>query len=171
MTFLVSPQQPSNGNDAAWMLEALKVAEVGATFNEVPVGAIIVRDEKIIARANNRPIAAHDPTAHAEILALRAAGLALGNYRLNECTLYVTLEPCLMCVGAMVHARIKRLVFGAYDAKSGAVSSQMQALDLTFFNHKISHTGGVLAENCKSILQSFFIARRAYKKMAKQAQK
>ncbi len=147
-------------NDTDWMQHALKLAERAQEEAEVPVGAVLMLNDEIIGTGWNRPIAAHDPTAHAEIMALRAGAAKLGNYRLNDTTLYVTLEPCVMCAGAMVHARIKRLVFGASDPKVGAVKSVFNILDSARLNHRVEYVGGVLAEECGGMLSSFFEARR-----------
>jgi tRNA(adenine34) deaminase len=148
--------------DAALMREALKCAREAESSGEVPVGAVIVdASGAALARAANAPIARHDPTAHAEMLALRAAGRALGNYRLPGCVLYVTLEPCAMCVGALVHARVARIVFGAPDPKTGACGSVFDLAANSKLNHQIEVTGGVLAEECAALLKQFFAARRA----------
>lgn len=147
--------------DCALMQQALACARDAEISGEVPVGAVVVNAAgTVIACAANAPIAQHDPSAHAEILALRAAGRALGNYRLPGCVLYVTLEPCAMCVGVLVHARIARLVYGAADPKTGACGS---VFDLAFsprLNHRLEVTGGVLAEECAAMLRQFFAARR-----------
>jgi tRNA(adenine34) deaminase len=152
---------PSDEIDSEVMREALECARAAYARGEVPVGAVVADSSgAIVARAANAPIATHDPTAHAEILALRAAGHALGNYRLSGSTLYVTLEPCAMCVGAIVHARIARLVFAAADPKSGACGS---ALDLTAsgaFNHRFEISRGVLEEESAALLKGFFAERR-----------
>lgn len=140
---------------------ALELAGRGAQQGEVPVGAVLVRDGDILGEGWNRPIASHDPTAHAEIVALREAGRRLANYRLSGSTLYVTLEPCLMCAGAMIHARVARLVFGAYDPKRGAVNSTAHAFDTQGLNHRVACTGGVLEQICAERLQAFFRARRS----------
>lgn len=147
--------------DADYMQLALEQAERARAAGEVPVGAVLVGGETVLARAHNRPIGAHDPTAHAEIEALRAAGRALDAYRLTDTTLYVTLEPCLMCAGALVHARVRRVVFGAFDPQAGAAGSRLDAFRLDCFNHRVDVFGGVLAERCGALLQSFFAARRA----------
>lgn len=147
-------------DDQYYMEQALALAEQAKQAGEVPVGALIVLDNEIIARGYNSPIGSHDPSAHAEIVALRKAAALIGNYRLLNTTLYVTLEPCLMCSGAMVHARIKRLVFGATDMRAGAVVSQVQSLDHTFLNHKVEYAGGVLKESCGKLLSDFFRERR-----------
>lgn len=147
-------------DDEYWMQQALELAEQAAKAEEVPVGAILILDNEVIGEGYNRPISLADPTAHAEILALREGARKLNNYRLCDTSLYVTLEPCLMCVGAMVHARIKRLIFGAKDPKTGAVVSVVQALDFPFLNHKVTHAGGLLANECGILLSQFFQARR-----------
>jgi tRNA(adenine34) deaminase len=147
--------------DADYMQLALEQAERARAAGEVPVGAVLVGGETVLARAHNRPIGTHDPTAHAEIEALRAAGRALDAYRLTDTTLYVTLEPCLMCAGALVHARVRRVVFGAFDPQAGAAGSRLDAFRLEWFNHRVDVFGGVLAEPCGALLQSFFAARRA----------
>lgn len=150
-----------NSRDIFWMSQALAQARLAEAAGEVPVGAVLVLNDECIATGYNCPIASNDPTAHAEVMALRAGAKALGNYRLLDCTLYVTLEPCAMCAGAMVHARVKRLVYGAYDAKAGAVSSQSQWLDQPFLNHRVAHEGGVMAEACGGLLSAFFKAKRS----------
>ena len=142
------------------MEEALRCAQRALEAGEVPIGAVVVCAGKIIARAYNRSIADHDPTAHAEILALRQAGAAVGNYRLSDCSLFVTIEPCAMCAGAMVHARLKRVVYGAKDPKAGADGSVMQVLNHPALNHRIEVQPGVLAGRCAELLQSFFRQRR-----------
>lgn len=142
------------------MRHALDLAAEAAAAGEVPVGAVIVRAGELIATGRNQPIARHDASAHAEIVALREAGERLGNYRLPACTLYVTLEPCLMCAGAIAHARIERLVFGASDPRAGAVCSVCHALDATWLNHRVAWHGGVLADPCGNILRAFFRQRR-----------
>ena len=128
--------------------------------NEVPVGCVLVQNEKIIAQAHNQPIKNNDPTAHAEIQALRKAGKQQTNYRLGGCTLYVTLEPCAMCFGAMIHARIERIVFGALDPKTGVCGSCIDLNKESFFNHKISITGGILDKECSDLLRLFFKSKR-----------
>ncbi len=142
------------------MRHALQLARRGAQSGEVPVGAVVVRDEQILGQGWNQPIGSNDATAHAEIVAMRAAGQQEKNYRLTDATLYVTLEPCLMCVGAMVHARIKRLVYGALDPKVGAVTSRGEVLELAGLNHRVVAQGGLLAEECGELLQEFFRDRR-----------
>ena len=146
--------------DQHWMQQALMLAERAAAAGEVPVGAVLVDGEDCIAEGWNQPIGRHDPTAHAEVVALRAAGVSQANYRLTGTTLYVTLEPCLMCVGAIVHARVQRLVFGACDPKSGAVTTCVHGFDLPGLNHRVESTGGVMAEECGDLLKAFFRNRR-----------
>lgn len=146
--------------DAHWMHRALDLADRAETAGEVPVGAVVVRDGEALGEGWNRPIGATDPTAHAEIVALRAAADRAGNYRLPGTTLYVTLEPCPMCVGAMIHARVARLVFGAADPKSGAVGGALDLLAFPGHNHRIQVTGGVLEAECARRLRAFFRARR-----------
>lgn len=142
------------------MRHAIRLAQRAEQQGEVPVGAIVVRDDRCIAEGWNIPITSHDPTAHAEVVAMRGAGVVMENYRLNDATLYVTLEPCVMCIGAMSHARIKRLVFGAYDLKRGAVCNALSLTDASFLNHRISWDGGVLETECSEMLRDFFKARR-----------
>jgi tRNA(adenine34) deaminase len=149
-----------NEIDEKWMLEALTLARQAEAEGEVPVGAIIVKDDEIIGRGWNHPIAAHDPTAHAEIIALREAAQTLENYRLADTSLYVTLEPCAMCAGAMVHARVGRLVFGANDPRAGAAGTVFNLVQASALNHRLAVTGGVLAEECSAILKRFFAQRR-----------
>ena len=146
--------------DEKWMKIALIEAKLAMDENEVPVGAILVQENNLIAQAHNQPIKNNDPTAHAEIEVLRKAGEKLQNYRLAKTTLYVTLEPCAMCLGAMIHARIERVVFGASDPKSGVCGSTIDLSSKSIFNHQISVSGGVLEHECKNILQSFFKLRR-----------
>ena len=143
-------------DDAGYMAEALSLARAARDRGEVPVGAIVVSDGAIIGRGGNAPIAANDPTAHAEIAALRDAGIALGNYRLPGCTLYVTLEPCAMCAGAILHARISRLVYGARDPKTGACGSVVDLFGDARLNHHATAEGGVLADECGKLLSDFF---------------
>ncbi len=148
-------------SDELWMEEALREAQRALAMGEVPVGAIVVRDGRIVGRGWNQPITANDPTAHAEMLALREAGQGIGNYRLLDCDLYVTVEPCAMCAGAITHARIRRLIYGAEDAKAGAVHSMFQVLNHPKLNHQVEVTSGVLAARCMDLLQTFFRERRA----------
>ena len=143
------------------MLEAIRAAQRALDIDEVPVGAVVVCEGKIIARGFNRNIRDSDPTAHAEVIALREAAAAVGNHRLGSCDLFVTIEPCAMCAGAMVHARIRRLVYGANDPKAGAVHSVMRLLNHPSLNHRIQVQGGILAGRCAELLQKFFRARRA----------
>lgn len=142
------------------MREALRLATRAAAEGEVPVGAVVVRQGEIIGRGYNRPIAQHDPTAHAEVLAIREAAAAIGNYRLTGCELLVTLEPCVMCLGAMLHARVSRLLFGAYDDKAGAAGSVVDLAAERRFNHRIEVSGGLLADESAALLQRFFASRR-----------
>ncbi len=142
------------------MRQALALARLAAAAGEVPVGAVVVRDGIAIGRGGNRSIGAVDPTAHAEIEALRCAARVVGNYRLPDAVLYVTVEPCLMCAGALVHARIARLVYGALEPKSGAVVSTGRVLDAPSLNHRVEVSGGVLAVDCADLLVEFFAARR-----------
>ncbi len=142
------------------MTEALRLAAGAAASGEVPVGAVVVRDGLIVARGFNRPITAIDPTAHAEIVALRQAASYIGNYRLTGCDLYVTVEPCAMCAGALVHARIRRLVFGAREPRAGAVVSTARVLELAGLNHRVEVVEGVLASAAQTLMQEFFRARR-----------
>lgn len=146
--------------DTEWMRRALALARRADDEGEVPVGAVIVKDDTIIGEGWNRPIGACDPTAHAEIVALRAAARALGSYRLTDTVLYVTLEPCAMCAAAIVHARVRRLVFGAWDPKAGAAGSTIDLFRLPALNHRVDVFGGVLAEECGRALSEFFAARR-----------
>ena len=147
-------------SDELWMEEALRCAQRSLEVNEVPVGAIVVCNGEIVGRGSNRNISDCDPTAHAEMVALREAGATIGNHRLGDCDLFVTIEPCAMCAGAMVHARIKRLVYGSDDPKAGAVHSVMQVINHPQLNHKIEVRGGVLAGRSAELLQSFFKSRR-----------
>jgi tRNA(adenine34) deaminase len=146
--------------DDAWMRHALRLAQRAESLGEVPVGAVLVKDDVLLAEGWNSPIAYNDATAHAEINALREAGRRIGNYRLIDITLYVTLEPCVMCMGAIAHARVKRLVFGAYDPKRGAVCNALELASADFLNHKIDWQGGVLEAECSEILKEFFKLRR-----------
>ena len=150
----------SNAKDIHWMQHALALARRAEAEGEVPVGAVVVREGQLLGEGWNRPISDSDPTAHAEIVALRAAARAVGNYRLPGAMLYVTLEPCLMCAGAMVHARIERLVFGAGDPKRGAAGGRFDAFDMPWLNHRVTVEGGVLAAECADLLRAFFRRRR-----------
>lgn len=148
-------------DDQTFMLAALEQAREAQAAGEVPVGAVVVKDGEIIGAGFNAPISGHDPSAHAEMQALRAAGRALGNYRLPGCVLYVTLEPCVMCVGALLHARIERLVYGATDPKTGACGSVIDLFADARLNHHATLTPGVMAEECGALLRAFFAAKRA----------
>jgi tRNA(adenine34) deaminase len=147
-------------DDLTWMTQALDQARRGAAAGEVPVGAVVVMQGRLLAAAHNQPITHCDPSAHAEILALRQAAAQLGNYRLTEATLYVTLEPCLMCAGAILQARLQRLVYGASDPKAGAVHSLYACLDDRRLNHRLEVQGGLLADASAQVLRDFFAARR-----------
>jgi tRNA(adenine34) deaminase len=146
--------------DEQWMRRALELAARAESMGEVPVGALVVRDGRVVGEGWNQPIATNDPTAHAELLALRAAGAAVSDYRLGGATLYVTLEPCPMCAAAMVHARIARLVFGAWDPRQGAAGSAFDLMTRADLNHKVDTLGGVLSAECGSLLRGFFAGRR-----------
>ena len=146
--------------DELWMEEALREAQRAGTAGEVPVGAVVVCGGSIVGRGANRNISDSDPTAHAEILALREAGRSVGNYRLVDCEMFVTIEPCAMCAGAVVHSRLRRLVYGAADPKAGAVHSVMNVLNHPHLNHRLDVTAGVLAARCQELLQAFFRSRR-----------
>jgi tRNA(adenine34) deaminase len=154
------PSDPAQAADARWMGEALALAREAQSRGEVPVGAVVVCRDGVVGRGGNSPIAHADPTAHAEIAALRDAARALDNYRLPGCTLYVTLEPCAMCAGAMLHARIARVVFGAHDPKTGAAGSVIDLFAEPRLNHHASVTGGVRGDECAALLTAFFAARR-----------
>jgi tRNA(adenine34) deaminase len=156
-------------NHEHWMRHALTLAQRAWEEGEVPVGAVLVYQNQVIGEGWNRPIGRHDPTAHAEIMALRQGGMVLQNYRLIDTTLYVTLEPCVMCAGAMVHSRIGQLVFGARDAKTGAAGSLIDVLHHPGMNHRVEITEGVLADDCSSMLSDFFRHRREQKKALKRA--
>ena len=146
--------------DEKWMKIALEQARFAQAKNEVPVGAILVKDDQLIASAHNQPISNNDPTAHAEIQLLRSAGKKLNNYRLPNTTLYVTLEPCTMCLGAMIHARVSRVVFGAYDKKTGVCGSCRDLSTSKCFNHQVQVQGGILESECSSLISQFFKNRR-----------
>jgi len=149
-----------DAQERAFMAEALSLARQAGEEGEVPIGAVVVRDGAVIGRGWNRNIGLNDPTAHAEIMAMREAGLALGNHRLPGCSLYVTLEPCPMCAGAMIHARLARLVYGAIDPKTGAAGGVFDLLGNPAHNHAVSVAGGCLAEECSVLLKDFFKKRR-----------
>ncbi len=154
-------------NDEKYMRRAIELAQQGEQLGEVPVGAVIVCGDEIIGEGFNQPITSHDPTAHAEVVALRLAAQNIQNYRVIDSTLYVTLEPCTMCVGALIHARITRLVFGTTEPKAGVVVSRAQLIDSNYFNHRIAVQGGVLAEACQHQLSDFFRRRREELKQQK----
>lgn len=156
-----APMDEAPGSDAHWIRHARRLADRAASEGEVPVGAVLVApDGSVLAEGWNRPIALHDPTAHAEIMAMRAGAERLGNYRLTGCSLYVTLEPCAMCAGAIIHARIGRLVFGARDPKAGAVDSVYDLIARPRLNHAVAWSGGVQEAECAEQLRAFFRARR-----------
>ena len=142
------------------MAAALEQARLGLAAGEVPIGAVLVVGDRIVSRAFNRPITANDPTAHAEVLVLRDSARAIGNYRLTDAVVYVTVEPCLMCVGAMVHARVREVVYGAAEPKSGALVSTLKALESPGLNHRFTVTAGVLEDECRAIIQEFFKEKR-----------
>ena len=160
---MISPKNTKRDQDEYWMQQALVHAEAAALKGEVPVGAVLICNNDFLAAAGNSPIHNQDPTAHAEILAMRRAAERLQNYRLPGSTLYVTLEPCVMCMGALIHARIERLVYGATDPKTGAATSVYTIGNDGYLNHKIEISGGVLAEQCSSLLKTFFKSRRKEK--------
>jgi tRNA(adenine34) deaminase len=149
-----------SARDEFWMQHALTLAAEARRQGEVPIGAVLIANDEMIGEGFNQPIKQCDPTAHAEVIALRNGARQINNYRLLQSTLYVTLEPCIMCAGAMVHARIQRLVYGAKDPRAGAVDSHFQVLDLAQLNHRVEHVGGLLAEPCGAILTAFFRERR-----------
>ncbi|MCX4025542.1 tRNA adenosine(34) deaminase TadA [Endozoicomonas sp. SM1973] len=157
--------------DINWMHQAIELAQRGAKAGEVPVGAIVVYQGDVIGRGFNQPISSHNPVAHAEMMALIEAAQHLNNYRLVDCDLYVTLEPCTMCAGAIIHSRINRLVYGAYEPKAGAAGSVTDVFSQPQMNHIVEVTGGVLAEECGQLLSDFFKARRQAKKLLRQQQK
>ncbi len=152
--------ETDSSHHSQYMAKALALAEQAAAQEEVPIGAVLVRDGEIIGCGFNQPISSCDPSAHAEIVALREAASRCGNYRLPGSTLYVTIEPCTMCVGAMIHARVERLVFGAREPRAGAVVSQQDLEQQDFFNHRIVVVEGVMAEPCAELMETFFAARR-----------
>lgn len=158
---ILQVRNPDSATDEVFMQEALRAAQRALDSGEVPVGAVVVYEGKIIGRGFNRNLSDSDPTSHAEIVALREAGAAIGNHRLPGCDLFVTIEPCAMCAGAIVHARIRTLVYGAEDPKAGAVHSAMHVLNHPALNHQVGVRGGVLAGKCAELLQDFFRARRA----------
>lgn len=156
-----------NDRDHYWMQRALLLAKESETSGEVPVGAVLTFEDRLIGEGHNKPISSSDPTAHAEIVALRQGASQMKNYRLPNTTLYVTLEPCVMCFGAIIHARVQRVVFGAYDPKAGAVHSVFQLGTAKSFNHQVACAGGLLQEPCQQILSDFFQKRREQKRIAK----
>jgi tRNA(adenine34) deaminase len=162
---MANDQQPETINnqpasDEVWMEEALRAAQRGLESGEVPVGAVVVRNDQVVGRGWNRNISNCDPTAHAEIVALREAAVLVGNHRLEDCELFVTIEPCAMCAGALVHARLQRLVYGADDPKAGAVHSVLEVLNHPGLNHRMEVRGGLLAGKCAALMQDFFKCRR-----------
>lgn len=159
-----------SADDIRWMEYAIQLAAKGEALGEVPVGAVIVKNGAILGEGFNQPITSNDPTAHAEVVALRQAAKHIENYRLIDSTIYVTLEPCTMCVGALVHARIARLVFGTTEPKAGAVVSKAQLLGSDFFNHRINYSRGLLAEQCQHQLSQFFAQRRVQKRKEKSSE-
>jgi tRNA(adenine34) deaminase len=152
----------NNGHEQ-FMLRAIELARKAESLGEVPVGCVIVRDDQIIGEGYNQPISTHDPTAHAEIVAMRDAAKNIGNYRLPDTTLYITIEPCTMCVGAIMHARVAHVVFGALEPKAGALVSNLQLSDKSHFNHSFTFTAGVLGEECSVLMSDFFRSRRLAK--------
>ena len=162
---MANDQQPDTiddqpASDKVWMEEALRAAQRGLEIGEVPVGAVVVRNGQVVGRGWNRNISNCDPTAHAEIVALREAAALVGNHRLGDCELFVTIEPCAMCAGALVHARLQRLVYGADDPKAGAVHSVFEVLNHPALNHRMEVSGGLLATKCAALMQDFFKRRR-----------
>ena len=162
--------QEQNDLDVFWMQHALELARRAESEGEVPVGAVVIYDDQIIGEGWNRPITDNDPTAHAEIMALRSAAKKINNYRLLDTTLYVTLEPCIMCTGAIIHSRVKRVVYGALDPKAGASESAFTILGTDCLNHKVEVNNGILAENCSHILTNFFRQKREEKKRGKECE-
>jgi len=158
---MTNDRPPTTVSDEFWMEEALRAARRALEAGDVPVGAVVVCGDEIIGRGWNRNLADTDPTAHAEIVALRQASANLGNHRLGDCSLFATIEPCAMCAGALVHARLRRLVYGADDPKAGAIHSVMEVLNHPQLNHRMEVRGGVLAGRCAEVLQTFFRNRRA----------
>lgn len=154
------PGSSMNNSDEIWMEEALREAQRAFSLGEVPIGAVVVREGRVIGRGWNCPISENDPTAHAEILALRSAGRTIGNYRLPECELFVTVEPCAMCAGAVTHARIKRLIYGADDPKAGAIRSVLEVTNHPKMNHRVEIVSGVLGARAMEMMQAFFRERR-----------
>lgn len=163
MTFQASHQPPSSGSDEFWMQQALAEAEKAYSIGEVPVGAVIVADNKCIGKGHNKSIIDNDPSAHAEVVAIRDASRNIENYRITNSTIYVTLEPCLMCIGAIIHARITKVVFSASDPKTGVLRSQINCCELPFINHVPLVEHGVLEEESSSLLKKFFKEKRSKK--------
>jgi tRNA(adenine34) deaminase len=151
-------------NDMLWMEQALAQAQLAGEAGEVPVGAVVVKDGVVVGRGQNRNLQEHDPTAHAEMMALRQAAAHLGNHRLVGCAMFATIEPCAMCAGAMIHARVARLVYGAHDPKAGAAGSVLEVVNHPRLNHRMEVTSGVLADQCSEILKAFFQSRRGQMK-------
>ena len=152
-----------------WMEQAIALARHAGALGEVPVGAVVTHEQRIVGIGFNQPITALDPSAHAEVVAIRDAAQRLGNYRLTDCTLYVTVEPCTMCSGLLLHSRIRRLIFGATEPKAGAICSASQVPEQGWVNHHLEWQGGVLAEQCRAMMTEFFAMRRAAKKKLKQS--
>ncbi len=163
----VSEELNQHKTDQDWMSEALLLADRAAELGEVPVGAVVVLEGAIIGRGWNQPISKNDPTAHAEIMALRDAAANVGNYRVVNADLYVTLEPCSMCAGAMVHARVRRVIFGAYEPKAGVIVSRQSFLQQPWLNHQVESTAGILSDTCSAKLRQFFKQRREQKRRDK----
>ena len=158
---LENPHFMRSRDDEVWMEQALEQARLAAKEGEVPVGALVIKDGEIVGSGHNRNLLDHDPTAHAEIVALRQAAARLGNHRLTDCEMFVTIEPCAMCAGALIHARLSRLIYGASDPKAGAAGSALQVLNHPSLNHQMEVKSGVLVEKCSEILQEFFREKRA----------
>lgn len=156
----------NHDDDVRWMRQALHIAQRACAAGEVPVGAVLVRDNVLVGSGWNQPISSHDPSAHAEIVALRQAAAQAGNYRLPETTLYVTIEPCTMCFGALIHARVKHIVFGAPEPKAGVLVSNAGLLGSRVYNHDLTWRGGILENECAALMQDFFQSRRAEKRKA-----
>ena len=161
----------TDSNYSEFMAQAIIEAQKADVKNEVPVGAVVVLDGEVIGRGFNQPISSCDPCAHAEVLALRDAAKNIQNYRLSDATLYVTIEPCTMCAGAIIHSRVAKLVYGATEPKSGVVQSQEQIFEKPYFNHQLEVVGGVMAEECTAVIQTFFKRRREEKKAEKLAKR
>ena len=167
MPSIHNPAIENAEEDERWMRYALTLAEKAAAVGEVPVGAVVVMDGEVMGEGWNQPISGHDPTAHAEIMALRDAAQRMSNYRLVGADLYVTLEPCSMCAGAIIHSRVRRLVYGAAEPKAGVIQSQQRFLDNSWLNYRVAWLGGVLADECGQCISAFFKRRREEKKQAK----